>query len=150
MGRSRSGDGMNRRVTEQHGDSRLRICAKQMEGPSYANSRDLFSCMKPASRARTAWGRCNRPALQRPRPAVSWGGLYTNRNPQFEEQTSMMNLRAVALAASAAFCVLLSLPAHSRAEETAAKLKKGDRIIFLGDSITQAGAGPKGYISLVR
>ena len=29
-------------------------------------------------------------------------------------------------------------------------LKKGDRIIFLGDSITQAGAGPQGYVTLVR
>src|SRR5262249_51530973 len=29
-------------------------------------------------------------------------------------------------------------------------LKKGERIIFLGDSITQAGAGPKGYVTLVR
>lgn len=29
-------------------------------------------------------------------------------------------------------------------------LKDGDRIVFLGDSITQAGAGPKGYVSLVR
>lgn len=29
-------------------------------------------------------------------------------------------------------------------------LKKGDRIVFLGDSITQGGAGPTGYISLFR
>lgn len=29
-------------------------------------------------------------------------------------------------------------------------LKKGDRIVFLGDSITQGGAGPKGYVTLVR
>lgn len=29
-------------------------------------------------------------------------------------------------------------------------VKKGDRIVFLGDSITQAGAEPKGYVSLVR
>jgi lysophospholipase L1-like esterase len=29
-------------------------------------------------------------------------------------------------------------------------LKKGDRVIFLGDSITQAGARPNGYVSLVR
>ena len=32
----------------------------------------------------------------------------------------------------------------------AESLKSGDRVIFLGDSITQAGAGPKGYVSLVR
>jgi isoamyl acetate esterase len=29
-------------------------------------------------------------------------------------------------------------------------LKKGDRIVFLGDSITQAGVGPKGYVTLIR
>jgi lysophospholipase L1-like esterase len=29
------------------------------------------------------------------------------------------------------------------------KLKKGDRIVFLGDSITQAGVGPKGYVTLI-
>lgn len=29
-------------------------------------------------------------------------------------------------------------------------LKKGDRVVFLGDSITQAGAGPGGYVTLVR
>lgn len=30
------------------------------------------------------------------------------------------------------------------------KLKSGDRIVFLGDSITQAGAGPEGYVTLVK
>lgn len=30
------------------------------------------------------------------------------------------------------------------------RLAAGDRIVFLGDSITQAGAGPQGYISLLR
>src|SRR5690606_25226778 len=29
-------------------------------------------------------------------------------------------------------------------------LSKGDRIVFLGDSITQAGAGPRGYVTQVR
>lgn len=29
-------------------------------------------------------------------------------------------------------------------------LVKGDRIVFLGDSITAGGAGPKGYISVMR
>ncbi len=28
-------------------------------------------------------------------------------------------------------------------------LKKGEKIIFLGDSITQGGGGPKGYVTLV-
>lgn len=30
------------------------------------------------------------------------------------------------------------------------KLKAGDRIVFLGDSITQAGAAPGGYVTLVK
>jgi lysophospholipase L1-like esterase len=29
-------------------------------------------------------------------------------------------------------------------------LKKGDRIVFLGDSITAGGAGPKGYITFIK
>lgn len=29
-------------------------------------------------------------------------------------------------------------------------LKKGDRIVFLGDSITQGGVGPKGYVTVVK
>jgi lysophospholipase L1-like esterase len=29
-------------------------------------------------------------------------------------------------------------------------LQKGDRIVFLGDSITEAGVGPKGYVTLIR
>lgn len=29
-------------------------------------------------------------------------------------------------------------------------VKKGDRIVFLGDSITQGGGGPKGYVTLVK
>jgi isoamyl acetate esterase len=29
-------------------------------------------------------------------------------------------------------------------------LKKGDKIVFLGDSITQGGGGPNGYVTLIR
>lgn len=29
-------------------------------------------------------------------------------------------------------------------------LKKGDKVVFLGDSITQGGNGPKGYVGLIR
>ncbi len=29
-------------------------------------------------------------------------------------------------------------------------LRKGERIVFLGDSITQAGAGPNGYVTMIR
>ena len=31
-----------------------------------------------------------------------------------------------------------------------AQLKDGDTIVFLGDSITQQGAGPNGYVTLFR
>ncbi len=46
-----------------------------------------------------------------------------------------------------AITILLTV---SNASESAEPLKKGDRIVFLGDSITQAGAGPTGYVTLVR
>lgn len=45
-----------------------------------------------------------------------------------------------------ALAILLMAAIHVSAEP----LKKGDRIVFLGDSITQAGAGPGGYVTLVR
>jgi lysophospholipase L1-like esterase len=41
----------------------------------------------------------------------------------------------------------------ARAADEKIKLKKGDRIVFLGDSITQAGNDPKnptGYVNLIR
>ena len=38
----------------------------------------------------------------------------------------------------------------ARGEEAKPALTKGDRIVFLGDSITQGGGGPKGYITLVK
>jgi len=45
---------------------------------------------------------------------------------------------------------LAALGFGSGVSEAAQPLKAGDRIVFLGDSITQAGAGPQGYVSLVR
>jgi lysophospholipase L1-like esterase len=51
---------------------------------------------------------------------------------------------AVALTGS----VMLLRPAV--AAETDTKLQAHDRIVFLGDSITQAGAAPGGYVTLVR
>lgn len=35
-------------------------------------------------------------------------------------------------------------------DEKSPELKKGDRIVFLGDSITQAGVGEKGYVTLIK
>src|SRR3954447_16474028 len=62
----------------------------------------------------------------------------------------MPTLRALTTSVFTGLCFVLALPLSGRGEETHAKLKKGDRIVFLGDSITQAGASAKGYISLVR
>jgi lysophospholipase L1-like esterase len=51
---------------------------------------------------------------------------------------------ALALGAS------MALFATSTQSTAAEPLKQGDRIVFLGDSITQAGAGPHGYVTLVK
>lgn len=45
---------------------------------------------------------------------------------------------------------ILFVPAVSLADEPSVKLKAGDRIVFLGDSITQGGAGPNGYVTMIR
>jgi lysophospholipase L1-like esterase len=54
--------------------------------------------------------------------------------------------RIIVLSFVAAFGLLLILDRTSAAE----KLKKGDRIVFLGDSITEAGVGEKGYVTLIK
>lgn len=46
--------------------------------------------------------------------------------------------------------LIAALMLTSISTASAEGLKKGDRVIFLGDSITQAGARPNGYVSLVR
>lgn len=58
----------------------------------------------------------------------------------------MLRSCLVVLCAAAA-----ALPA-ARADDAPApvKLKKGDRIVFLGDSITQGGGGPEGYITVIK
>jgi lysophospholipase L1-like esterase len=55
--------------------------------------------------------------------------------------------RAVPLATLLA--ALFAASAHA-AKDRPTPLKKGERIVFLGDSITQAGAGPKGYVTLIK
>ena len=44
--------------------------------------------------------------------------------------------------------MVVSMSISHAAAETA--LKKGERIVFLGDSITEGGAGPGGYVALVK
>jgi len=43
----------------------------------------------------------------------------------------------------------LTLAATACADDAPA-IKKGEKIVFLGDSITQAGVGPKGYVTLIK
>jgi len=40
--------------------------------------------------------------------------------------------------------------AEADSADSPVPLMKGERIVFLGDSITQAGAGPNGYVTLIR
>ena len=47
--------------------------------------------------------------------------------------------------------VVCSMSLSGRADEPSVKLKKGDRVVFLGDSITQGGdSHDKGYVRLIR
>jgi isoamyl acetate esterase len=57
--------------------------------------------------------------------------------------------RLTCIAPSAAVVLAFAAPAFA-ADEPPVPLKKGDRIVFLGDSITQAGAGPKGYVTHIN
>lgn len=56
-----------------------------------------------------------------------------------------MIARRLFLTAFAVCCSLVSV----RAEEKI-PLKKGETIVFLGDSITQGGVGPKGYVTVIK
>jgi lysophospholipase L1-like esterase len=44
----------------------------------------------------------------------------------------------------------LAVPYSGFAADNTIALKKGDRIVFLGDSITQAGVAEKGYVTLIK
>ena len=48
----------------------------------------------------------------------------------------------------ALFCMAFSLGNRPAAADE--PLKKGERVVFLGDSITQAGAGAGGYVTLAK
>jgi lysophospholipase L1-like esterase len=56
----------------------------------------------------------------------------------------------VALLTSALATTLLILSAAVGADAELVALKKGDRIVFLGDSITESGVKAKGYVTLVK
>jgi len=46
--------------------------------------------------------------------------------------------------------LLMTFPVVSFAADEKVSLNKGDRIVFLGDSITQAGVQPKGYVTVIK
>lgn len=48
------------------------------------------------------------------------------------------------------FRILLGMSLLSTASPAFAQLADGETVVFLGDSITQQGAGPTGYVTLVR
>jgi lysophospholipase L1-like esterase len=60
----------------------------------------------------------------------------------------MFSVRRLVLPTLALF-VLAAAPALA-ADDHAVKLQKGDKVLFLGDSITQGGGGPSGYITVFR
>ncbi len=49
-----------------------------------------------------------------------------------------------------ALVLTLAVPVARAEDASPVALKKGDRIIFLGDSITQGGGGKTGYITLIK
>jgi lysophospholipase L1-like esterase len=55
-----------------------------------------------------------------------------------------------AVLVSVVAAILFVLPAAPGADAETAPLKKGDRIVFLGDSITEGGVRPQGYVTLVK
>jgi lysophospholipase L1-like esterase len=57
-----------------------------------------------------------------------------------------MSRACVPLAAIALFLTASAV----QADDARIALKKGDRIVFLGDSITQGGGGPKGYVTVIK
>ncbi len=46
--------------------------------------------------------------------------------------------------------ILSTAATASAVDDEAPPLKKGEQIIFLGDSITEAGVSPKGYVTLIK
>jgi lysophospholipase L1-like esterase len=62
----------------------------------------------------------------------------------------MFRARTALLLPALAGLLLAVAPSGRAADDSAVALKKGDRIVFLGDSITQAGVDPRGYVTLIR
>jgi isoamyl acetate esterase len=63
----------------------------------------------------------------------------------------MLLSRQIVLRVVTAAGVLAGLPAAgTRADKAPVPLKQGERIIFLGDSITAGGVRPNGYVTLIK
>ncbi len=60
---------------------------------------------------------------------------------------TVMHVRKLTLAI---FSAILMAPSVTRADDAPLPLKQGDRIVFLGDSITAAAVKPQGFITLIR
>ncbi|MEX2188471.1 MAG: GDSL-type esterase/lipase family protein [Pirellulales bacterium] len=58
--------------------------------------------------------------------------------------------RAISLCCLASMLVVAAAACAIPAVHAGEALKTGERIVFLGDSITQAGAGPGGFVTLIR
>src|SRR5262249_11145816 len=89
------------------------------------------------------------PAGPGARPAPSEGSSMTPDPPNLPFTSALLGPRAPRRPAAGA-----GDPAAGVTEACAGDpptgLRKGDRIVFLGDSITQGGVAPKGYVTLIK
>jgi lysophospholipase L1-like esterase len=67
-------------------------------------------------------------------------------------RTNCKEMEVMRIRTTAVVLVLLAVVSGTvwAADSAAPALKKGDRIVFLGDSITAGGARPDGYITLIK
>lgn len=70
--------------------------------------------------------------------------------PHLQKDTYMLNLTRRSFLFTACSLAVLALGVARPALAKDIKLKAGDRVVFLGDSITQAGVAPDGYVTLVK
>jgi len=68
--------------------------------------------------------------------------------PHFFIRSILMRAFIITLIAISALTIAAS--DSNAADSDATPLKKGERIVFLGDSITQGGVSPKGYVTLIK
>src|ERR1700722_1831753 len=59
-------------------------------------------------------------------------------------------MRAFTITLIAIAALTIAAGDSNAADTDATPLKKGERIVFLGDSITEGGVSPKGYVTLIK